>query len=25
MNPNYLEENRSILSQLSLEIPVVQL
>jgi SAM-dependent methyltransferase len=25
MNPNYLEENRSILSQMSLEIPIVQL
>jgi SAM-dependent methyltransferase len=25
MNPNYLEENRSILSQLSLDIPIVQL
>jgi hypothetical protein len=25
MNPNYLEENRSILSQLSLEIPIVSL
>jgi SAM-dependent methyltransferase len=25
MNPNYLEENRMILSQLSLEIPIVQL
>jgi len=25
MNPNYLEENRSILSQLSVEIPIVQL
>jgi hypothetical protein len=25
MNPNYLEENRTILSQLSLEIPIVQL
>ena len=25
MNPNYLEENRSILMQLSLEIPIVQL
>jgi hypothetical protein len=25
MNPNYLEENRKILSQLSLEIPIIQL
>jgi hypothetical protein len=25
MNPNYLEENRMILSQLSLKIPIVQL
>jgi hypothetical protein len=25
MNPNYLEENRSILSQMSLEIPIVSL
>jgi SAM-dependent methyltransferase len=25
MNPNYLEENRSLLSQMSLEIPIVQL
>ena len=25
MNPNYLEENRAILSQLSVEIPIVQL
>jgi len=25
MNPNYLEENRSILSQLSLEIPIISL
>jgi len=25
MNPNYLEENRSILSQLSLDVPIVQL
>jgi SAM-dependent methyltransferase len=25
MNPNYLEENRSLLAQISLEIPIVQL
>jgi hypothetical protein len=25
MNPNYLEENRSMLSQLSLEIPIISL
>jgi hypothetical protein len=25
MNPNYLEENRILLSQMSLDIPIVQL
>jgi hypothetical protein len=25
MNPNYLEENRLLLAQMSLEIPIVQL